>query len=185
MTGRADRARAVLTLTRRGDVVAFTGRLPQIPSVSDRWQPGGAACEYMAADASCAGPGWCDLADVIICGRRVRPASISALLTRVLGRYPGCAVAAASAGGSACVVAARCGTMVAFTACSPPGEPGLCALACGSFVHAWLCTGRPLAGLDPPAVAVVAGRAPAGHARLAQGGAWACSFQVTGGSAPG
>ena len=96
MTGRADRARAVLTLTRRGDVVAFTGRLPQIPSVSDRWQPGGAACEYMAADASCAGPGWCDLADVIICGRRVRPASISALLTRVLGRYPGCAVAAAS-----------------------------------------------------------------------------------------
>jgi hypothetical protein len=120
---------------------------------------------------------------MIICDGTARPAVVAARLTSVLGRYPGCAVAAASADAGTCMIAARFGTVVSLAICGPADDPRLRALACGSLVHAWLCAGRELAGLDPLSLRVVTRRTPATRGGLVQGGAWSCSLRDAGGSA--
>jgi hypothetical protein len=188
VTGHAVRIRATGTADARHgyDVVTFTGRLLRNPAPSDHLQPGepARACDFLAAGLPGAGQGWLEIADVIMCEGKARPARNAARLISVLGQYPGCAVAAASASAGSCMIAARCGTMVSITISGPPAEPGLRALVCGSFVHAWLCAGRPLAGLDPSSLRVAARRGAVGWKSLIQGGIWSCLLKDADGPAP-
>jgi hypothetical protein len=170
------------------DVVALTARASQSHGASGRLRPDGfvVACDYVIADASCTDPGRFEIADLIICDAGgQQPARIAPQLANVLRRYPGCAVAAAGTSDGGCVIAAGCGTVVSVSTCGLPAEPGLRALAWGSFAQAWLCAGRPLAVLGEFSLRVVAGRAPARPGGLGHGGPWSCSLREAGGSAGG
>lgn len=137
--------------------------------------------EYLVA----AGPGRLDIADVIICKADDNPARAAHRAQAMLSSYPGCAVAAARVGPSACLAAARCGTIVAFAVRERGGAPGMSALACASVAYGCLCAGRPLTSLDRATVEVSVAQACLCLDEFVYGGVASCSLPVDGGSFPG
>ena len=103
--------------------------------------------DLVAMDADGSGP--LDVADVIYC--RERPAS---WLSRILDRYPGCAVAAVGADRS-CLVACRTVTFSFFNPLTT-NELGLYPLICAMFVYGWRAAGWPLGALDSHGLVVTA-----------------------------
>ncbi len=128
-----------------------------------------------------------EIADVIVCPYRLQRSGAQAWPRATLGRYPGCAVAAAGTGGLECLVGTRDGPTVTFAVgdCADIGEPDWLALLCGSFVHGWLAGGRPLADLGPTQVRVTAFGAPTGWRLPAHVGVVSCSLGVVMGSVSG
>jgi len=118
-----------------------------------RWRPRRATTAKLAVAgdlvaAGCSGPR--QVADVIWCG--AGSSHPAARLATVLGRYPGCAVAAIRVAGSGCLVAPRTGGPLFFH-----NEQWFHTLVCAMFVHGWLAAGRPLADLDPSRLEAAAG----------------------------
>jgi hypothetical protein len=181
VTGRAAMVRAVLGTDRHGDIIVVTGRSAYPLAMHQRWEPDQPAvcCDLLAAEVAGDGGGRCDIADVITGRACWRPAVARAWLAGVLRRYPGCAVAAARAGRGLCLVGDRYGNVMSIAVSGPGCTPGRCAVACGSFVHGWLCAGWPLAALNPQ-LRVAASRAWAGWGGLAQGPVVSCSLTVSG-----
>jgi hypothetical protein len=180
VTGQAAVVRALLG-THHGDVTVVTGRSAYPLAMRDTWEPDQPAvcCDLLAAEVAGDAGGLCDIADVIIGPVCWRPAVARAWLVGVLKRCPGCAVAVARAGRGLCLVADRYGTVMSIAVAGPGCTPGRCAVACGSFVHGWLCAGWPLAALNPQ-LRVAASRAWAGWGGLAQGPVVSCSLSVSG-----
>lgn len=140
-------------------------------------------CEYLVA----AGPGDAgrlDIADVIICEADDNPARAAHRLQAMFSCYPGCAVAAVRVGPSACLAAARCGTIVAFAVRERAGASGMSALACASVAYGCLCAGRPLTSLDRATVEVSVAQACLYMDEFAYGGVVPCSLPVNGGPSP-
>jgi hypothetical protein len=140
-----------------------------------------AVCDYLIAEMPDPRLSWCEIADVIICPAGPTSAGAGERLMRVLGRYPGCAVAVGIANAGMSVVAARSGPVITLSASGASGEPRWRALACGSIAYAWLCAGRPLAGLDQLTIRVRAGQLLAGGDGRSCGGAWSCWLWESGG----
>lgn len=179
MTGRAVVVRAVLGTARHGIVITgwFTRHLAMCETWESERRP--VCCDYLAAEVAGEPGSRCDIADVITWRACAMPAVTRTQLADVLSRCPGCAVVAASADLGRCLVADRYGTVASVAVRGPDCPPGLRVLACGSFVHGWLCAGWPLAALDPE-LQVAVHRARAGWSGLAQGVAVPCSLTVAG-----
>jgi hypothetical protein len=180
VTGRLAVVRAVLGTARHGDAIVVTGRYARDPDMRNTWVPDPPAlcCDYLATELAGDGAGRCDIADVIISRACLRRPVDRAQLASVLSRYPGCAVVA-GAGPGACLVADRHGSVMSIAVVGRECPPGLCVLACGSFVHGWMCAGWPLAALNPQ-LRVAASRGRAGWDGLAQGVIVSCSLAVAG-----
>jgi hypothetical protein len=115
--------------------------------------------DLVAVDAVAAGPGSLEIADVICCHGGPVCGQSRAWSSRILGSYPGCAVAAIPMEDGRCLVASRAGRPLIF----PPfiqNEQGSGTLVCAMFVHGWLAAGWPLAALYPPRLETVAGFSP-------------------------
>lgn len=143
-----------------------------------------AGWQYVAALAGRCPTARLEIADVIICTYRLQRSGAAAWLCATLGRYPGCAVAAAGTGSMECLVATRDGPPVTFAAgaCTDVGEPGWLALLCGSFVHGWLVGGKAIAELESTRVRVTVSGAPKRWRLPDHGGVVSCSLGVVKGS---
>ncbi|HEX5495906.1 MAG TPA: carbohydrate kinase family protein [Mycobacteriales bacterium] len=98
---------------------------------------------------------WLDVADVVFCSHERLPCSPSEWVGQVLGRYPGCAIAAVGCGGAGSVLGLRDGTLVTVPAAAPRGVRNT--LGAGdalfaSFLHGWLATGNPIEALTSATV---------------------------------
>jgi hypothetical protein len=136
-------------------------------------------CDFLAAEVPDSRSSWCEIADVITCPAGPEPDG-SAQFTTVLNCYPGCAVAVGIANAGTFMVAARCGSVISLSARGPSGGPSWRALACGSIAYAWLCAGRPLAGLDRFTIRVQAGQLLVGGEGPSCDGAWSCRLWESG-----
>jgi len=113
--------------------------------------PGGrptASGTLMASDVRARDSRVLEIADVIFDAGGAARAGPAEWLSRTLGRYPGCAVAAVWHRHGECTVATRGGS---FRALSLHGrqDASVCAFACAVFVHGWLAARLPLACLQP------------------------------------
>ena len=146
-----------------------------------------AGWQYVAALAGRCPTARLEIADVIICAYRLQHSGAAGWLGATLGRYPGCAVAAAGTGGLECLVGTRDGPPVTFAAgaCADVGEPGWLELLCASFVHGWLAGGRPFAELGSTLGRVTAFGAPKSWRLPVHGGVVSYSLGVVRGSASG
>jgi len=121
---------------------AAAGRPGMRPAVSG---------DIVAADAMTGSPASLKVADVICYG------NVQAL-TRILERYPGCAVATAPASGDGILAVTRaCRPLTVSYHARDSAGPG--ALVCAIFVHAWLVAGWPLPALQPARLEAVTSRA--------------------------
>ncbi len=148
-----------------------------------------AGWQHVAALADSCPAARLEIADVIICARRLSVSEAAAWVDATLGRYPGCAVAAASTVGMECLVGTRGGSPIRLVprACADIDEPGLLASLCGALAHWWLAGGRPLTELELATVRVTATGAPLCWRRPAHEDVGSCSLGVAGGpvSEPG
>lgn len=154
------------------------------PSPGGRRQEA-AACDFLAAALSQAGPRCREIADMIFCvASPSQGGPAGALLSDVLHRNPGCAAAAAAVSPRECVVADRRGTVIRLAVHGGPATQPTLALTCGSLAYAWLCA-RPLAALDRATVRLAS---YAGQQALhceAHGASWSCSLSAAACGEPG
>jgi hypothetical protein len=101
--------------------------------------------DLVAADATIAGAGSLEIADVIYHPGGSSCTQPLTWLVDTLDRYPGCAVAAIPAGECRYVTASRTGSPLTLYGQNDPGFQGLLS---AMFVYAWLAAGWPPQELD-------------------------------------
>lgn len=139
--------------------------------------------DCLAADIASAGRGWAEIGDVILDSRTVPADVANGRLVGMVGRYPGCAIAAVSMDNGQCLVADRAGETVGVGVHGADGGAGLEALAAGVFMHAWLCAGQSPGSLAAAELRLRMHSPRMRGAGLVQGSVLSCSFTASGASA--
>lgn len=98
---------------------------------------------------------WLEVADIIFCSHERLPCPAPQWISRVLGRYPGAAIAAVGCGPAGSVLGLRDGQMVSVSAVAPLGVWNTSSAGdslFAAFLHGWLATGNAVEALSDAVV---------------------------------
>jgi sugar/nucleoside kinase (ribokinase family) len=98
---------------------------------------------------------WLEVADVIFCSHERLPCPAPRWISKIMGRYPGVAIAAVGCGRDGSVLGLRDGRLVSVTSVAPLGVRNTSSAGdslFAAFLHGWLATGNPVEALSDAAV---------------------------------